>query len=165
MFVKHRVKSRVVEILFVFAKENNSSFVGRCVCGGTVAIIDLNVFDFAISRAVLVSKAMLYLWRFKDLHRNGRSCRSTVVHFLRMHDVALRTSHVNLALFRLQIPVLYQTKWAKGTSPVAAELALAVSGSGEMHKTITAKLNLYDVSLRYTDQRGLVEGDREPLED
>lgn len=48
----------------------------------------------------------------------------------------------------LQVPVLYQTKWAKGTSPVAAELMLAVSGAGAVSKTITATLNLYDVSLR-----------------
>lgn len=44
--------------------------------------------------------------------------------------------------------MLYQTKWAKGTSLVAAELALGVSGSGTVFKTITATLNLYDVSLR-----------------
>lgn len=47
-----------------------------------------------------------------------------------------------------QIPVLYQTKWAKGISPLAAELTLAVSEAGNTSKTITATLNLYDVSLR-----------------
>eukprot|EP00903_Cladosiphon_okamuranus_P020010 g18380.t1 len=64
------------------------------------------------------------------------------------------------------VPVLYQTKWAKGTSPVAAELALGVSGPGTVFKTITATLNLYDVSLRHTVSSswlprllGLVVGD------
>ncbi|CBN78544.1 ATG2 Autophagy-related protein homolog [Ectocarpus siliculosus] len=48
------------------------------------------------------------------------------------------------------VPVLYQTKWVKGTSPIAAELVLGVSESGAAFKTITATLNLYDVSLRHT---------------
>lgn len=50
--------------------------------------------------------------------------------------------------FRLQVPVLYQTKWAKRTSPLAAELALSVNGAGDACKTIVATLNLYDVTLR-----------------
>ncbi|CAM9161574.1 unnamed protein product, partial [Hapterophycus canaliculatus] len=69
--------------------------------------------------------------------------------FLPRKDVSTRLAVEDLQTFGF-VPVLYQTKWAKGTSPVAAELALGVSGPEAVFKTITATLNLYDVSLRHT---------------
>lgn len=50
--------------------------------------------------------------------------------------------------FRSQVPVLYQTKWARRTSPLAAKLALSVNGGEGACKTLVATLNLYDVTLR-----------------
>ncbi|CAM9138705.1 unnamed protein product, partial [Choristocarpus tenellus] len=63
------------------------------------------------------------------------------------------------------IPVLYQTKWVKGESGLAAELTLASTTRGAC-KILTATLNLYHVSLRHTVSStwlvrllGLVVGD------
>ncbi|CAM9374638.1 unnamed protein product [Scytosiphon promiscuus] len=91
--------------------------------------------------------------RFSRDDRFGASAGGPVVSgpllFLPGRDGSVHPTAEDLPAFGF-VPVLYQTKWAKGTSPIAAELALGVSGPEAVFKTITATLNLYDVSLRHT---------------